>query len=112
MITVNMEQITKEQRTALQQQTQWGDIERASRIYAERYGKTIAPNYLTKFLTGYREGSAKIKRKHQPLDMYAAIVMAVAERQTKTTETNRKAAELRRLIENIHNDTKPQPIAL
>ena len=105
MITINMEQISQQQRTALQQKTQWGDIERASRIYAERYGKSIAPNYLTKFLTGYREGSAKIPRKHHPLDMYAAIVMAVAERQEKTSETNRKADELRKLIDTIHNDT-------
>lgn len=106
-----MQQINQEQRNALQEKTKWGDIERASQIYAERYGKTIAPNYLTKFLIGYREGSAKIARKHHPLDMYAAIVEAVAERQHKTDDTNRKAAELRRLIDTITNDTKPQLIA-
>lgn len=109
---MKQEAITITERQALHQKTQWGDIERAAQIYQERFGKKIAPNYLTKFLTGYREGSAKIARKHQPLDMYAAIVAAIAERQAKTLETNQKAAQLRRLIETIHNDTKPQPIAL
>lgn len=101
-----------DERRALAQKTKWGDLERAAIIYHNRTGKTIAPNYLTKFLNGHREGSASIHRKHMPLDMYAAIAEAIAERQTQANQTNQKAQQLRKLIETITTDTKPKPIPL
>jgi len=97
-------------RDQLKAQTQYGDYEKAAQIYQELVKKPITARYLHKFMFGHNNPTGQRPGTHHPKNMFAAVAQAVHERQTRQQEANREARKI--LLEQIRNDTKPQPVAL
>lgn len=115
--------ISNELRAALRAKTIPGDIPHAAQIYQKITSRKIHKSQLQKFLNGLYPFHNHRPGSHDPLQMYEAISVAVAERLERemiaSVEANKifkkvitETIESNKLYTQILQDTKPTPVPL
>lgn len=98
--------IHQSERDELLKQIRKGDYEAATKIYQNNTMRYINRRYLQRFLEGKNNPTGHRPTAHQPLQMYRAIVQAIANRQQREAEATEQAAQIRNttLTEQIRQD--------